>query len=67
MWPVTGDWRPVQTAALLFLFSVPSVFYVLKGFAARESRKNSKALNTENTEERKHWVGAIPIPNDKDY
>jgi len=29
---------------------VPSVFFVLKGFTACESRKNSKAFNTENTE-----------------
>jgi hypothetical protein len=47
-------WRLVVAAdvelCLLLFFSVLSASSVLKDFTACESRKNSKAFNTENTE-----------------
>ena len=48
--------------SLLPLFSVPSVFSVLKDFTVCESRKNSKAFNTENTEGTEKTKPRLTIP-----
>ncbi len=48
--PVASANPEINRVASVFIRSVPSVFSVLKDFRVCESRKNSKAFNTEDTE-----------------